>query len=164
MRRTLWLVLVLLVGGCAHTIPFEPGTPDGRASVNERADRQRALVTRHDGQRHPAEALRVGADSTFWFEPETWQLVTIPTAEVASIAFPAKEGRSAEGFALGLAGGLVFGYVVGNRNYEPNIITQSRGRNAQVVGFMLSGVGAMLGLLIGQDMQNTDVFKPEDAP
>lgn len=163
MPRASSLLLLLVVMGCAHTVPFDPETPDGRASVNERADRQRATITRHDGRHHLAEALRVDADSTFWFEPGTWEFFSIPTGDVASIAFPAEGGGAAEGFALGLAGGILLGYVVGTRSYEgKSLLSQSRGENAMGGALLFGGAGALIGLLIGHDTERTDVFMPEN--
>jgi hypothetical protein len=158
------MLVTLVLSGCAHTIPFDAGTPGGRTAVNERGERRQATVTLRDGQRLQADALRVGPDSTSWLEPEAQQVHTVATEEIASIAFLTGRRQIGEGFAIGLGGGAALGYAVGLSTFDkPDIVINSRGDSAMAGALFFAGLGGLAGLLIGYNSEAKDVFKPTES-
>lgn len=158
MKTRLALVLALFTSGCAHTSRVAPHEADVRATINERAAQQRAVVRLHDGLEHPAEALRLDADSTSWQEPETGQFRSVATQSVSSISFAPKR-RIGEGIMLGLMGGLVAGGVIGFVAPGSSDEFLNGREDRAAFGTMFGGLaGALVGGLVSADSEQRDVF------
>jgi hypothetical protein len=103
-----WLLLFVFVAGCSSTQVIAPGEPIGQ-HLNETLAGQRVDVTLRNGRLMPALSLVVNADSTTWIDPDSRDLVSVSTAEVATVEHRSRRNGLVQG---ALIAGLTTGAVV----------------------------------------------------
>ncbi|MFT7553435.1 MAG: hypothetical protein ACI9BV_003769 [Rhodothermales bacterium] len=100
--------LALFASGCTATRPA--GQMD---RINQLAQKKTATVVLRSGLLLTAEGLRVSVDSTYWIDPKSKTLQSVPTALVTDVRFRSAGVGSSRGALLGGLAGAAFGVVVG---------------------------------------------------
>ncbi len=105
------VTLAVLLGGCAHSRPFDPAAPEGRAEVNAQVGGRSTVVVLTSGERAEAESLRLAPDGASWIEPETGEARSVALAEVRAVQVPARSRGALEGFVIGVVIGAGLGIL-----------------------------------------------------
>lgn len=155
------LTILLVATGCSHQQSLRVSEADGLAQFNARAAERTATVTLHSGQRHSARALRVAPDSTSWIVPESNEVVSVPTGDVADVRFR-NQGRGArDGFLGGALGAGAFGALIGLASGSEEgscIVLCSAGEKAATLGIGLGLIGGVVGLVAGAASGSEEVY------
>lgn len=101
MRLVLLFVLVLL-SGCAATVTVPPSA---YADTSARLDGERVTVVLADGRTALATALRLGPDSTSWFDAARGTLRVVPSASVVRVEHRDRGRAVRRGVLRGVVGG-----------------------------------------------------------
>jgi hypothetical protein len=155
LSACLVIVVALALAGCTHSRPLEPASPESRTHVNARAEGESALVTLHDGEEAHARSLHVAPDVTTWLDPDTGEMRSVPTSDLAFVRFTDRGRGVLEGTGIGTAIGFAFGVGVGAGAYlglEENDDGSNLGfiQVSPAGGVLIVGAGfGLIGLLIG---------------
>ncbi|MEM6327862.1 MAG: hypothetical protein AAF791_12150 [Bacteroidota bacterium] len=109
MRGLLLLLSTLALSACVSTQPASVATPEGRASLNERADRGHPVLALWGERGRQVRDLRIDADSARWVDKKTEEARSAPTDQIEAITFR-RDGRGAlKGMAVGAGLGALLG-------------------------------------------------------
>lgn len=147
-------LLAALLGGCAHTHPFNPAMPEGRAEFNAQSGRRSTIVVLTSGERAEAQALRLDAVEASWINPETGEARSVPLAEVRTVRVPARGRGALEGFAIGVGIGAGLGLlaVVVGEGRGPSLGAPSMGVAVGGGTLAFGMIGALVGVVSGRTL------------
>jgi hypothetical protein len=160
-----YILLALLLSGCAHSLPFNSATPEGRAEVNVEAANKLSVITLTNGGCVGAKSLRLGTDVASWdvaswIDVNTGQLHTVPLSEVYAVYIPDRESNSFKRFMTGASIGAAIGFLAiaieggGSRLGGPSPAVAIGGTAL---------VGGAIGTLLGME-SDKDVYVLQPAP
>ena len=165
------VVAALALAGCTHSRSLDAASPESRTHVNARAEEEFALVTLHDGEEVRARGLHVAPDVTTWLDPDTDEMRSVPTSNLASVRFTDRGRGVLEGTGIGTAIGFAFGVGVGAGAYlglEENdgisIIQVSPAGGVLIVGAGFGFLGLLIGGVAGLDGGSRTVYALPATP
>ena len=165
MRLLPALVFLLALGGCAATVPV---APPAYADTSARLDGRRVTVVLADGSAWRATALRLGPDSTSWFDAARGALRTEPTSSVVRVEHRDRGRQAQMGGVRGLVGGALLGIAMGFALSEDRTV-DAPPSTAIIGALLVAPLGAAAGALgaaLGAALGNTPdryVLAPPDT-
>ncbi len=108
--RSALLLSVLVLTGCAATVAVPPSA---LADTQARLDGRRVTVVLANGTAWRADALRLGPDSTSWFDAADGEIRAVPTASVVQIEHRDRGRQAKLGATRGMIGGALLGLALG---------------------------------------------------
>ena len=161
LSARLVVVVALALAGCTHSRPLDAASPESRTHVNARAEGESARITLHDGEEVRARGLHVAPDVTTWLDPDTDEMRSVPTSELASVQFTDRGRGALEGLGLGTAIGAAFGASVGvylGAKDDGSFIQFSPATDALIGSVLFGGIGAIIGGIAGLDQGSRTVY------
>ena len=163
MRIKLLVLLTLSICvGCSHSETLQFAEAGRLAQFNAEAADRAATVTLLSGGEYAARALQVAPDSTSWLNPESNEVVSVPTYDVADVRFR-NHGRGAvNGLVGGAVGAGLFGFLIGlasGSEPEPCLLFCTAGEKATALGVGFGLFGGVLGLIGGAASGSEEVYR-----
>jgi len=159
------VVAALALAGCTHSRPLDTTSPESRTHVNARAEGESARLTLHGGEEVRAHGLHVAPDVTTWLDPDTGEMRSAPTGDLASVRFTDRGRGVLEGIGLGTAIGFAFGVSVGAGAYlglgesdGASVIQVSPAGGVLIVGAGFGLIGLFIGGVAGVDRGSYTVY------
>ena len=165
LSARLVVVVALALAGCTHSRPLDAASPESRTHVNARAEGESARITLYDGEEAHVRSLHVAPDVTTWLDPDTDELRSVPTSDLASVQFTDRGRGVLEGIGLGTAIGFAFGVSVGAGAYlglgesdGASVIQVSPAGGVLIVGAGFGLIGLFIGGVAGVDRGSYTVY------
>ncbi|MCH7574846.1 MAG: hypothetical protein IIA59_06945 [Candidatus Marinimicrobia bacterium] len=163
-RRSLFLILAVMLAGCTRTYIVRPTAPAIYESINERGLRMKAIITPVKGRKQTGHKLRITPDSTSWVDPRTQSVVVVQTADVTSILFVDREKGALEGSILGFLTGALTGSIIGltaDPTCPSPLCITSPIAKALLIGLPLGALTGLFGLKGGGSAGSQEIFRIE---
>lgn len=148
------LLLPLLLAGCVSTQSVSLDTAEGRARINERAERGHPVLTLTGQRGHLVQALHIAPDLTTWIDRKTGEARAAPTSSVEAVTFRRDGAGALKGLAVGASTGAALGLLIGLAEDDPGFFSLSTGGWTAVA----AAQGALVGTLAGALHSDRAVF------
>ena len=174
LRGSLTVTLVsLMLVGCAHVYPANPGAPGVNLElVNSGLAGRMVLLRLSDGSELMAQDVRVAADSIHlrrrtvplgsspgW----TRAVAALPLSDVDAIEVTRRGRGALEGGLMGLGLGAFLGIPIGGSWYREGV-PPSLGES-RLIGIVIFGtLGGVSGAALGAGISSTDVYDLTSGP
>jgi hypothetical protein len=152
------LGIVATVSGCTHTTVINLSDVEACRQLSEETARRKVTVGLADGRELDAQGLVLSPDSTSWLDPDTEDLMTVGTAEIATVRMVDRGRGAGEGLGLGVLTGALTGAVVGLVYLSEEYYL---GYNVGVGAGAFGVAGLFVGPLVGAGVGHQDIYRFE---